>query len=75
MIVLFLGVDVSPVPQVFPVISEHTGTNKLRRILPISLISFVVFAAVVVALLLIASWDRDEKRIKSKTVHNISEST
>ena len=75
MIVLFLGVDVSPVPQVFPVISEDTGTNKLRRILPISLISFVVFAAVVVALLLIASWDRDEKRIKSKTAHNISEST
>ena len=75
MIVLFLGVDVSPVPQVFPVISEHTGTNKLRRILPISLISFVVFAAVVVALLLIASWDREEQRSKSKTAQNISEST
>ena len=64
-----------PIPQVSPVISEDTGTNKLRRILPISLISFVVFATVVVALLLIASWDRDEKRIKSKTAHNISEST
>ena len=74
-VVLFLGVDIFPVPQVFRVVSEDTGTNKLRRILQISLISFVVFATIVVVLLFIASWDRAEKRMKSKIAHNIPEST
>ena len=71
----FLDVDNFPVPQVFPVVSEDTDTNELRRILQISLISFVVFATIFVILLFIASWDRDEKRMKSKIPHNISECT